>query len=298
MPHQNLFHSACWMEVLQEGLGAEILELKTEGSRPFPVPVFRKGPFRVLYPGFPVGDIPPEYCALLSTGDCFKRKGKPIHMTRIWQSHLLHSCRIIHDPACFLYETVIEDLEAWSPERMSSSLRKNLKRAEKSGLHIEPLSVDDAPRLFRLYESTVNRHGGSLRYGENYFRSLATRSMDNDLLDARVARTPEGKIAGVIVAAYHNGHAFYLHAVMDKTCRSMLPSDRLLFEAIGKAREAGMKSFSFLPSPIAQPGLIRFKEKWGGTTFRTPSHDLFAPSPTGASLRLALALKRRLEARQ
>ena len=279
------------MEILRESLGAKILELNAEEQSPFLVPIFSKGPFRVLYPGFPVGDIPPGYCTLLSTRNFPRGEGGPIHMVRIWQSQLLQTCRFTSGTTNILHETVIEDLQAWAPDRLPGSIHRNLKRARKSGLQLEPPSTSDSTSMFRLYESTVTRRGGALRYNQKYFHSLAAQSRHNDSLDPLVARTPDGRIAGMIVTAYHNGRAFYLHGGLDESCQSLRPSDLLMSTAILRAKAAGMQSFSFLPSPADQPGLIRFKEKWGGTTYLTPTRDLFTPSLAGTTLRFLLTLK-------
>lgn len=48
--------------------------------------------------------------------------------------------------------------------------------------------------------------------------------------------------------------------------RQYSPSDLQFNEAIQSAREDGYERFNLMSSPIDQPSLVKYKEKWGGET--------------------------------
>jgi len=287
----EFFHSLGWMEIIRYGLGAEIRRIDEGSSRPFSIPIFQKGPFRIVYPGFPVGAIPMEYCRLLEDPTGLDDRVGPWHMVRIWQSTVLNPCQTRRHTNSMVVETTIPDLHSWDPARLSSAIHRNLKKANRSGLRIEPAEKSDSSRIYALYHATIRRKGGNLRYTESYFQALIDASRKQNDIQVHTARTPDRKIASMLVCAYHRGRAFYLHGATDAGCSSMRPADLLMFNAIDRAKAQGMTAFSFLPSPREQSGLIRFKEKWGGTSMENPAHDIYRLSPGGWALNLVVRLR-------
>ena len=63
-----------------------------------------------------------------------------------------------------------------------------------------------------------------------------------------------------------------------------------MMEAISSAAGKGLSAFSFLPSPSAQVGLVRFKEKWGGVSQETPVYDLYGNNIPSKVLKALIAV--------
>ncbi len=164
-------------------------------------------------------------------------------------------------------ETAILDLPGWSADQLSPPLRRNLKKFERSDLELRA-SVDvgrDAERYYRLYRGTIERHRGRRRYSLAYFRALLELSLSSDRLRCTGAYAGR-ELAGFLVAASSGGTVFYLHGASDPRFQTARPSDALFRDAILWAKSVGADLFDMMSSPPSQEGLVRFKEKWGGTT--------------------------------
>ena len=124
-----------------------------------------------------------------------------------------------------------------------------------------------------------------MRYNKSYFYELIKVSQGSSRLFVDVAETSTGRVVSMIVTASHGGDSYYLHGATDFNYGHMRPSDMLMCKAIRAAHDRRDRSFSFLPSPRKQEGLIRFKEKWGGETLLTPVYDHYGKKFSGVILR-------------
>ncbi len=290
--NNNFFQSDVWLSILNDGLGAELFDCTIKNQEVYRAAIFCKGPFRIIYPGFPVGDVP-SYCLsfLLASEKMEAPMGKRWQLLRLWQSSVFEQWKTNKKPSSWIPETVITDLSAWSVESLSPSIRRNIKKAYKSDLKIESAIEKDANSLFGLYRKMILQKKGEIRYTQNYFKELIKKGKGDPDLQINIARTSDGVLASMLVCVHHKGNAFYLHGATDEKYSHMRPADLLMFDAIQFAHKKNLKSFSFLPSPINQPGLIKFKEKWGGTTVMTPVFDCYQYSIGAAALRLAFAVR-------
>ena len=278
-----LFGSAEWQRVLHQGFNCRSLYF-SRASGGFVVSVFRGGPFEIGYLGFPAGGI-------------VGRPGTDIDLAAIMKSNASRAMPMcvrvpvrevdqyfqIGQPFVVNPETVIDNLQDWDLASVSKSLRRDVRRAQRTDLSIQPsANMADGQRLFEIYSSTVKRQGGSLRYSAGYFRSLVDLSTTNPRLRVVLARRGQD-IAGFVVIGCHADTAYYLHGGAAAEYRKESPSDLLLSDSIEHAKQAGYRQFSLMASPSDQPSLVRYKEKWGGVTrdLRTatvvlrPSYHLF-----------------------
>ena len=261
-----LFGSAEWQRVLEHGFGCRSLYFSNAGGG-FVISVFRAGPFSVGYLGFPVGGIVGGVDSGLSIVDTLKSadpRAKPT-CVRVPVSGFGPKFRV-NGTSAVNPETVITDLQNWDLAAVSKNLRRDVRRAQRMDFSIEPsTNADDGRRLHEIYEATVKRQGGSLRYSADYFHSLVELSRRSSRLRVLLARR-EDEIAGFIVIGGHAGTAYYLHGGAAPEFRKESPSDLLLSDAIAEAKRDGYRCFSLMASPADQPSLVRYKEKWGGET--------------------------------
>lgn len=277
------FGSVDWQRVLEQGFDCRSLYFRGETGG-FVISVFRGGPFRIGYLGFPAGGVVGRLNDDLDLVDTLKSAGSremPI-CVRVPNSEFGHRFRLdrpfVENP-----ETVIENLQDWDLASISKSLRRDVRRAERAGLSMQSATGSgDADRLFEIYSGTVRRKGGSLRYSAAYFRALVELSTGDSRLRVMLAKRDD-EIAGFVVIACHADTAYYLHGGAAAEYRKDSPSDLLLSNAIAHAKQAGYRQFSLMASPSGQPSLVRYKEKWGGVTrdLKTctialrPSYQLF-----------------------
>jgi GNAT superfamily N-acetyltransferase len=256
----SLFHAEPWLRHLERALGCRTLFGADGAGGRAPVSVLAAGPFRVGYLTFPVGGLlagAPQALDLDALTAAL-----PVDLLRVAASADQPVAAGAH--RCVeLPETVVRDLPAWDAARWPKLVR-DLKKAARSELRLEDAAdASLAPSLHALYLGTLERHGGQMRYSREYFDSLLRLGLPNlrCLLAWRGA-----ELAGFCVVALHGRSGYYLHGAVSATCRSLGVTDALLQRAIEWCRERGMAAFSLMTSPADQPGLVKYKEKWGGTT--------------------------------
>jgi len=259
----DFFNSPEWHTVLEEGFGCRSFYFTDpEEMRGISANIFTIGPFRIAYIAFPVSIDCPTALIAKSSEIPFPVRIDELRIT-------------LRDPSSFdmegltgvvLPETVISNLQEWCVESLPGSLRRNLRKAKAYGLEIADATEEgQAEILFDLYHQTVIRHGGSVRYNLSYFQALVRLSLKDKRLRVMLARHGEDAV-GFLTAAISNDTAYYLHGASRATAMHLRPSDLLFSEAISWARAEGANAFNMLASPAHQPGLVRYKEKWGGRT--------------------------------
>jgi len=266
--NRNLFSSSHWLEILTEGLNARVyLIVKDVGDVAIPLTVFKKGPFKIGYIYFPVGK-----------GECGLSFDSVDYISILNKiKRLAHQFRLpvdsIFDDLSFefsikkTYVTIIENLAEWRSNNLGDSLLRNIKKAKRLGVTITKANIyDHGVEMYRLYKETVIRHDGQLKYSQLYFNLLVNLSVKSSLLRCSLA-TLEGRIIAFMVVGINNSEACYLHGSVDYNFQSFRPTDFLFIDAIEWAIEKECNKFNFMDSPLNQPLLVRYKEKWGGRTY-------------------------------
>ncbi len=170
-------------------------------------------------------------------------------------------------------ETVIDNLASWKLEGLSGSIRRNVRKARKHNVQIvDHVRNLDASRMYVLYLRTIERHRGTRRYTQRYFE--AVKSLADSWERIRVfSALVEEKLAGFLVLGLDGDTAYYLHGATDMSLQQYRPSDLLFYTALSWSRRHGCARFNFMSSPLNQPSLVRFKEKWGGKTRRHVTYE-------------------------
>lgn len=273
--HGDLFNTPEWHKVLFEGFGSRSLYGWDEASSTgVSITVFKAGPFRIGYLGFPVGGAVGNRTISPDMIEALKKTEFPntIHCLRIPVSAFASNIDLPL-PFQMVPETTIENLQEWRSET-DSKLYRDIKKARQSLLRMadatDPLQ---GGTIFSLYRDTVGRQRGNMRYTLNYFTELINLAKTNSRLRCLLA-IKDDIVAGFLVVACHHRSAYYLHAGTQESFKQLCPSDLLLYEAITWAKEQGMECFNMMASPANQPSLVRYKEKWGGVTRQQSTYEL------------------------
>ncbi|MDH4055222.1 MAG: hypothetical protein OEV58_07575, partial [Gammaproteobacteria bacterium] len=157
-----LFSSGAWLDLLERSFKCRTFYASNE-NQGFAVTVFRGGPFRIGYLGFPVGGGVGRVVATGNIVEALKAadfSGKPI-CVRIPVSAFESDAQL--ELSCQSNpETVIENLQDWSLGSVSKNLRRDVRKAERSELIIsEETDPEVGCKLFDIYAQTVKQHGGS-----------------------------------------------------------------------------------------------------------------------------------------
>ena len=261
-----VFGCPSWQTMLESSFGCHSL-FAWNGADGAAITTFKAGPFSVGYLGFPAGRLIGDPAALTSLIDelALARAVAKLTCLRIPVSAFGPDpgidCPSLGNP-----ETAIADLQSWDLMGVSKNLRRDIRKAERSGLDIKRSSDGSlGPSLFAIYERTVKHRGGSLRYNARYFSELLRLSEENPAIQV-FAASKGSDLAGFAVIVHHGNTAYYLHGGTVAELRHLSPSDLILADAIASARSAGCEVFNFMASPPDQPSLVRYKEKWGGET--------------------------------
>ncbi|MFE8032937.1 GNAT family N-acetyltransferase [Thiohalocapsa marina] len=261
-----------------------------DGDTAFLITVFKAGPFRVGYLGFPTGGILGNPLESSHIED-LRRLKLPLDVLRVpvsgfgptsLSTEIARACCCARAP-----ETAIANLQGWTacpPEKV----RRALRRAARI-----PFSTADlkdgvfATDLYELYRDTVSRNAGSLRYTSAYFAEVIRLAASHPALRC-LGAISEDYLIGFLVVALEGSYAYYLHGGTRQDCTHRHVADVLMADAIGWAEAQGMSGFNFMASPQEQPGVIRFKEKFGGRTELHCAYELALHPARAGILRLMM----------
>lgn len=273
--HGDLFNTPHWHDVLSKGFGSKTLYGWDEAtSTGVTITIFKAGPFRIGYLGFPVGGLVGSGTITSEIISGLKAADFPVklHCIRMPVSAFASNTDLPL-PSQVTPETAIEMLQEWRPE-IDSKLYRDIKKAKHS-----PLRVVDANdtfqggTIFNLYRDTIISHHGNMRYTLNYFCELINLAKTHSRFRCLLAMMDD-KVAGFLVVACHHRTAYYLHSGTYPQFKLYTPSDLLLYKAIKWAKNQGMERYNMMASPPNQPSLIRYKEKWGGVTRQQKTYEL------------------------
>ena len=155
--------------------------------------------------------------------------------------------------------TVLIDLTEPEDEmlrRMKQKTRYNIRLAQKKGVSVKVGTVDDLPLLYRMYAETSVRDGFLIRE-EGYYQtvwhsfmgvtpSATTHQPFTEPLIAEV----DGEPVGAVSMFYFAGQAIYLFGMSRETAREKMPNYLLQWEAIRRAKAAGLQDLQ----PVGRAG--------------------------------------------
>ena len=273
----TLFDSPAWARVLEQGLGARVAYLWDDSAGLGHVlATFRRGPFAIGYLGFPLCMDARARARTYGLDDMLQAvltMRRPPDLVRIPVSAF--GCRQLSRPSrgADVAESCIDDLAAWGA-RATPQRRRYLSVASRKSQALAATRDLEAGEMLRVYRAAVARNRGSFRYGQAYFSALG--AMDRQSLQASGLRDNTGRLLSMVISVRHGAHACYLHGGTLPEAMGLGAADLLMAASIGHAQAEGASTFNFLPSPLGQPGLTRFKEKWGGQTRVSRTHEVAA----------------------
>jgi len=148
--------------------------------------------------------------------------------------------------------------------KLKSMHRRNVKRAQRSGLEIDfGRSVKDMDMFYRLHLQTRRRLGVPIQ-PRRFFNLLTSRLLTNGMgfvLSARLRETP----VAAAVFLHWNGALIYKYGASDPRFWGLRPNNQLFWAAIQWGCEQGFRTFDWGRSDTEDLGLRAFKSGWGAT---------------------------------
>lgn len=156
----------------------------------------------------------------------------------------------------------VMNLEAWEPAALPSSVRRNLRKAERAGLtyarRTDPGAIE---AFFRLHVLTRRKLGVPVQT-KGFFRDLQERIIAPGLGFVSVVRKGSD-IIGAGVFLQFGSTLIYKYGASHPAALADRPNELLFATTLSFARDAGHARFDFGVTRTTNEGLRRFKEKWG-----------------------------------
>lgn len=142
-----------------------------------------------------------------------------------------------------------------------SSTKRNIKKAEKSGVQIQIFnSTEGMDEFYRLNCQTRKRHGlppQPFKFFKNIYQSIIANNLGFIVL----ARYKNKYIAGAIF--FHFGkNALYKYGASDSQFQSLRANNLIMWTMIKHYADSGYKNFSFGRTDLHHSGLRQFKNGW------------------------------------
>ena len=146
--------------------------------------------------------------------------------------------------------------------RFASSVRRAIRKAEKSGLNVQVVSSREAVlRFYWLHILTQKRQGlppMPLSYFLRIYDSIIEPGLGFVVLVEKKARP----VAAAVFFSYGK-RAIYKSAASDKTFQDLRPNNLVLWEGIKSLKRRGVDTLHLGATSMEGEGLRRFKLSWG-----------------------------------
>ena len=149
----SFFNSIEWLSLMNKAFNSKTLYIddRNKGVR-MAISIFKAGPFRIGYLGFPIttflgeGEITNQ--TILKIKEAKIQTG--LHLLRIPTSSFLdnHNLTFYSNKTP---ESAILDLQVWSESQLSSAVRRNIRKAQKSGVIISDATEQNLDDIFFDY---------------------------------------------------------------------------------------------------------------------------------------------------
>jgi lipid II:glycine glycyltransferase (peptidoglycan interpeptide bridge formation enzyme) len=182
--------------------------------------------------------------------------------------------------------TVILDLSGTEEEwllRMKQKTRYNIRLAQKKGVTIRQITLDELPFFYRMYAETSLRDGFAIR-SENYYCQVWKSFIQQNMATGLVAEVEKEPVAGLMLFYFAN-RAWYLYGMSTDKHREKMPNYLLQWEAMRLAKAKGCSVYDLWGAPDvfnatdSMWGVYRFKEGLGGDVIKTIGAWDFSPHP-------------------
>jgi hypothetical protein len=190
----------------------------------------------------------------------------------------------------------------------SSSVRRAIRKAERSDLEVDASSTLESMRDFYQLHARTRRRLGLPPQPFAFFQHIQREIIDRGLGLTVVATRESKPIAGAVFLKLQN-RALYKFGASDERAQEFRASNLVIWHGIKRLMESGVDSLHFGRTSPGDEGLRRFKLGWGAREevlnyhrFRTrsnrwaPAHRGALSLPRAVCSRMPIALNRILGA--
>ncbi len=270
-PGHSFFHTSNWARVLHESYDYQPVYATTieNGALLTLIPVME---VRSILTGRRGVSLPfTDYCEpistdkrhLLTTMNCLREYGKGADWKYI---EFRGDGYFSDDVPCLGYyyghSLSMAKNAAHLSADMRDSTRRNIKKAQKSGVRVEiTTSLDAMTAFYRLHCITRRMHGlppQPFAFFRNIHEYIITEN-----LGMLVLASYKGEYISGAVFFHFNNQAFYKYGASDRNYQELRASNLVMWEAISWYSERSYQTFCFGRTDTDAAGLRQFKNGWG-----------------------------------
>lgn len=160
------------------------------------------------------------------------------------------------------YIDLTQPLLDGTDSKFRNNLKRNLRRAEESGVRIEESHTLDVLRQwYKCYEKRLTELGGTILpfdYFQQLFYALYPDGYSN-----LISATVDGKYVGGIITVQNEHCIDYYLSMFDREHDDSQASTAAFYYMLQRAKESGATILNLQSSPRSQTDLIKFKSSWG-----------------------------------
>lgn len=145
-------------------------------------------------------------------------------------------------------------------EGIESSARRNVGKAERSGIVVER-DASELPRLHELHAENIAGIGGRPK-SRRFFELVPRYLADGDGFELWVARRDGETVAALLTLLFNRTVEYYTPAI-EHDARPLQPLAAILDAALADAADRGFARWNWGGTWHSQEGVHRFKRKWG-----------------------------------
>ena len=147
---------------------------------------------------------------------------------------------------------------------MDSTCRRNIRKAEKSGVTVEVATdIGFAEEYAEQLKDVFAKQGLVPHYGADRVRLMIKHLLPTGMLLIQRARDAEGRCIGTGIYPASNRCAYYVGGASWRQYQILRPNELLHWRAMQHWRQRGIKAYNFV-------GNMNFKQKFGGKEISTP----------------------------
>jgi hypothetical protein len=270
-PQASLFHTTAWAKVLAGAYGykAAYFALNEGGGPQALLPVMEVDSWLTGRRGVALpfaDDCEPLYSDITSIKD-LTQTVLAYGWKRHWKYAEFRGGRTVFEgvPPSLSFHGHIIDLA--QPEdtlsgRLESSVRRAIRKAEKSDVMVEFSNKLEAVRTYYTLHCQTRRKHGLPPQSFGFFRNIHEHILSRNMGVVALARHADKPVAANVYFL-HGGQAIYKYGASDETAQHLRASNLVMWEAMKWCIRNGAKNLHLGRTSIANEGLRRFKLGWG-----------------------------------
>lgn len=145
---------------------------------------------------------------------------------------------------------------------LESSVRRAIRKAEKSGVMVEILQSAEAMQIFYSLQCRTRKKHGLPPQPFKFFLNIHRHILSQDMGIVVLARHA-GRPVAAAVYFYFGGRAIYKFGASDEAFQDLRGANLVMWAAIKEFVRRGMKHLDFGRTSLDNDGLRKFKLGWG-----------------------------------